>query len=128
MRKLNAPCRIVMTLTKTKTEISQLKTPVPRMLQSSVVYKITCPGCDASYVGQTQRTLSQRFREHARPRSLIGIHFQSCDVTPSEEHVQILGKNHGEKLLSLEALFINKYKPQLNSKDEYKRRMLKLKF
>ena len=27
-----------------------------------------------------------------------------------------------------EALFINKYKPQLNSKDEYKSRMLKLKF
>ena len=128
MKKLNAPCRMIMTLTKTKTEISQLKTPVPRMLQSSVVYKITCPGCDASYVGQTQRTLSQRFREHARPRGLIGIHFQSCNVTPSEEHVQILGKNHGEKLLSLEALFINKYKPKLNSKDEFKSRVLKLKF
>ena len=128
LKKLNAPCRIVMTLNKTKTQVSQLKTPVPRMLQSSVVYKITCPGCDASYVGQTQRTLSQRFREHARPRGLVGIHFQTCDITPSEEHVQILGKSHGEKLLSLEALFINKFRPKLNSKDEYKSRVLKLKF
>ena len=128
LKKLNAPCRIVMTLNKTKTQVSQLKTPVPRMLQSSVVYKITCPGCDASYVGQTQRTLSQRFREHARPRGLVGIHFKDCNITPSEEHVQILGKSYGDKLLSLEALFINKFRPKLNSKDEYKSRVLKLKF
>ena len=128
LKKLNAPCRVVMTLIKTKSQISQLKTPVPRMLQSSVVYKITCPGCDASYVGQTQRILSQRFREHTRPRGLVGIHFQACNISPADEHVQILGKHHGEKLLSLEALFINKLKPNLNSKDEYRSRVLKLKF
>ena len=117
-----------MTLIKTKSQISQLKTPVPRILQSSVVYQITCPGCDASYVSQTQRTLTQRFREHARPRGLVGIHFQACNISQADEHVQILGKHHGEKLLSLEALFINKLKPNLNSKDEYRSRVLKLKF
>lgn len=69
-----------------------------------------------------------RFREHARPRGLIGIHFQACNISPADEHVQILGKHHGEKLLSLEALFINKLKPNLNSKDEYRSRVLKLKF
>ena len=41
---------------------------------------------------------------------------------------EILGKQKGEKLLSLEALFINKIKPSLNSKDEFRSRMLKLKF
>ena len=117
-----------MTLNKTKTQVSQLKTPVPRMLQSSVVYKITCPGCDASYVGQTTRLPQQRFREHVGSRGLIKNHFESCGLIPSEEHVEILGKNKGEKLLSLEALFINKLKPSLNSKDEYRSRVLTLKF
>ncbi len=47
---------------------------------------------------------------------------------PSHDHVKILGKNKGEKLLSLEALFINRFKPTLNSKDEYRSRTLTLKF
>ena len=98
------------------------------MLQNYLVYKITCPGCKASYVGQTSRLLQQRFREHVGSRGLIKIHFESCQVVPSEDQVEILGKQKGEKLLSLEALFINKIKPSLNSKDEFRSRMLKLKF
>ena len=117
-----------MTLVKTKAEISKLKTPVPHMLQNNVVYKITCPGCDASYVGCTTRLLQQRFREHVGSRGLIKNHFDSCSTIPSHDHVKILGKNKGEKLLSLEALFIHKFKPTLNSKDEYRSRTLTLKF
>ena len=128
LKKLNAPCRVVMTLRKTKSILSKLKTPVPHMLQNNLVYKITCPGCNASYVGQTSRLLQQRFREHVGSRGLIKNHFDLCQMTPTEDHVEILGKNKGEKLLSLEALFINKIKPTLNSKDEYRSRTLKLKF
>ena len=128
LKKLNAPCRFIMTLVKTKAEISKLKTPVPHMLQNNVVYKITCPGCDASYVGCTTRLLQQRFREHVGSRGLIKNHFDSCQIMPSHDHVKILGKNKGEKLLSLEALFINRFKPTLNSKDEYRSRTLTLKF
>ena len=51
-------------------------------------------------------------------------HFESCGSIPSEERVEIFGKNKGEKLLSLEALFINKLKPSLNSKDEYSSHVL----
>ena len=103
-------------------------TPVPHMLQNNLVYKITCPGCNASYVGQTSRLLQQRFREHVGSRGLIKNHFDLCKITPTEDHVEILGKNKGEKLWTLEALFINKIKPTLNSKDEYRSRTLKLKF
>ena len=98
------------------------------MLQNNLVYKITCPGCDASYLGQAARLLQQRFREHVGSRGLIKNHFESCGLIPSEEPVEILGKNKGENLLSLEALFINKLKPSLNSKDEYRSRVLTLKF
>ena len=61
-------------------------------------------------------------------RGLIKSHFKICGVVLTEDHVKILGKSKGEKLLSLEALFINRLKPTLNSKDEYKSRTLKLKF
>ena len=128
LRKLNAPCRVIMTLCKTKSEVSTLKTPVPHMLQNNLVYQIECPGCTASYVGQTSRLLQQRFREHMGSRGLIKNHFEMCDVVPTEDNVRILGKSRGEKLLSLEALFIHKIKPSLNSKDEYRSRTLKLKF
>ena len=128
LRKLNAPCKVIMKLNKTKAEISKLKTPVPHMLQNNVVYQIDCPGCKASYVGQTSRHLQQRFREHIGLRGIIKKHFDTCLEIPSEKCIKILGKAKGERLLSLEALYINKIKPTLNSKDEYKSRVLKLKF
>ena len=128
LRKLNAPCRVIMTLCKTKSEVSTLKTPVPHMLQNNLVYQINCPGCTASYVGQTARLLQQRFREHMGSRGLIKNHFENCSIIPTEKDVKILGKGKGERLLSLEALFIHKLKPALNSKDEYKSRTLKLRF
>ena len=42
--------------------------------------------------------------------------------------VDILGRARGEKLLTLEALFISEIKPTLNTKDEFRSRELKLKF
>ena len=128
LRKLNAPLKVVMTLNKTKGEISYLKTPVPHMLQSNVVYKIKCPSCDASYVGKTFRLVKQRFGEHMGSSSFIRKHFENCNVIPSDDYIKILGKAKGDRLLSLEAIFINRIKPNLNTKDEYKSRELKLKF
>ncbi|KYM93792.1 hypothetical protein ALC62_15636 [Cyphomyrmex costatus] len=40
------------------------KDPLPREKKSGVVYKISCKGCDASYVGQTCRQLKSRIAEH----------------------------------------------------------------
>ena len=128
LRKLNAPCKVIMTLVKTKNIVSKLKPPVPNMLQSNVVYKITCPRCKSSYVGQTSRHMQQRFREHIGARGLIKIHFIDCNVEPREDTVEILGRAKGEKLLTLESLFISEISPNLNTKDEFRSRELKLKF
>ena len=55
-------------------------------------------------------------------------HFEDCQVDPSFDLVKIVGRARGEKLLTLEALFISEIKPGLNTKDEYRKRELKLKF
>ena len=126
--KLHAPCKIIMTLKKTKNTVSTLKVPVPYMLQSNVVYQITCSQCKLSYVGQTSRHLQQRFKEHIGSQGLLRKHFETCDVSPSFDMIEILGKEKFEKLLILEALFIAEIKPSLNTKDEFKGRALRLKF
>ena len=41
-----------------------VKDPVPLDLRSCVVYKFSCAGCNASYIGETSRRLSTHIREH----------------------------------------------------------------
>ena len=129
-RKLNAPCTLIMTLDKTKNVLPTLKPSVPKMLQSNVVYKISCPRCKSSYVGQTTRHLQQRFKEHVGNKGPIKSHFANCGISPTDDDIVILGKpKRGEyRLLTLEALFIKECAPVLNKKDEYRSRTLTLKF
>ena len=47
LHKINAPCRIVMTLRKLKTVLPSLKNPVEKMMKSSIVYNINCPRCQS---------------------------------------------------------------------------------
>ena len=129
-RKLNAPCNIIMTTIKTKSVLPSLKPAVPKMLKSKIVYKIDCPGCDSSYVGQTVRHLQRRFREHIGNKGPMKTHFQTCGIScPSNDIIKILDRNSSPpRLLTLEALYINEYKPEINTKDEYRSRTLTLKF
>ena len=130
LHRVNAPCRIVMTLRKLKTVLVPLKPSLEFMMRSNVVYKITCPRCNACYVGQTSRQLQRRFSEHLTRKGPIKTHMAECHITLDQRHVQVLGSTaRGEKhLLTLEALFQNELKPTLNTKDEYKSRTLTIKF
>ena len=46
--------------------LSKPKDPIPDLQKLSVVYKIPCGHCSASYVGQTSHRLCQRLEEHKR--------------------------------------------------------------
>ena len=52
--------------------------------EKSGIYKITCKTCPKSYVGQTNRNLNLRFREHVRyiknndPLSAYALHIFNC--------------------------------------------------
>ena len=135
LKKLNAPCRVIMKTRKLKTVLPSLKPTVPKLLRSSVVYKIECPGCNASYIGETLRLLQQRLREHLGKGGTIRKHLEICSAKPRtdiesiEKHVSILAHSvSSSKLLTFEALFIKSCNPSLNTKDEFKSRTLMLKF
>ena len=46
--------------------LSHPKDHIPDDDKSSIVYKINCHDCDASYVGETGRALKARVSEHCR--------------------------------------------------------------
>ena len=41
-----------------------VKDAIPKTVRSRVVYKFSCAGCNACYVGETNRHLATRGREH----------------------------------------------------------------
>jgi len=49
---------------KLGTIIKEQKDNVSKLSQMNVVYKLSCKECDATYVGQTGRTLKIRISEH----------------------------------------------------------------
>ena len=130
LRKLNAPCKVIMTMVKIKHTLPSLKSFVPNMLRNNVVYKILCPRCKSSYVGQTTRHLQQRFKEHIGNKGPMKTHFENCAVTPTDDVISIIGSTSRSdaRLLTLEALYIKELAPVLNTKDEYRSRTLTLKF
>ena len=131
LHKINRPCYIVMTLRKLKNVLVPLKPSLEFMMRSNVVYKITCPRCNACYVGQTSRQLQRRFSEHLTRKGPIKTHMAECNVTLDQRHVQIMDNTaRGEKhllTLEVEALIQNELKPTLNTKDEYKSRTVTIK-
>ena len=65
--------------------------------------------------------MQQRFREHIVSKGILRKYFEEWDIDRSENLVKIIEKSKfSEKLLTLEALFIEEIKPDLNTKDEYR--------
>ena len=131
LHKLNTPCTVVMTMRKLKTILPSLKPAVEKRIRSRVVYTFQCPCCEACYVGATTRHICTRLREHLKPSAVVGKHLKACGARKiTIEEVEILAtsmksENH---LFTLEALFIRERNPTINTKDEWKRKELTIKF
>ena len=67
------------------------KDRTPKLNQSFVVYEFTCPGCNANYVGKTERTLHGRCDEHAwnDKDSAVFNHLNECNGV---QHMFDIGK------------------------------------
>ena len=64
--------QVIFTTRKLKTSLPSLKTSSARELRSKLVYKLTCSGCNSTYVGQTVRHLATRVDEHRKGDSPVG--------------------------------------------------------
>ena len=114
---------------KLRTCLPTLKSPFDKNLKSHVVYKITCNGCSSIYDGQTSRHVNTRISEHQKKDSPVGQHLVECCGTTHNVKREILDACRGvEKLMTIEAIYIKKLKPQLNTRDEYRVRELTLKY
>ena len=56
------------------------KDRIPLLSKSCCVYRYTCPGCNAEYIGKTETTLFKRTQQHAweQKDSSIFKHFNDC--------------------------------------------------
>ena len=86
------------------------KDKTPPLSKSNVVYEFTCPGCNSSYIGKTNRTLLVRTQEHATTdkESAIYKHLRYCDQI---KHIQ--------GLYNLPDIFINNNPPSSVMNKEY---------
>ena len=121
--------QIIFTTRKLRTCLSTLKAPFDKNLKSHVVYKVTCNGCSSIYVGQTSRHVTTRISEHQEKDSPVGQHLIECFGKLHNIKWEILDACRGvEMLMTIEAIYIKKLKPQLNTLDEYRGRELTLKY
>ena len=118
---------------------TNMKDKTPTDFRSNVVYKFTCPGCQASYVGKTERNLFQRCVEHGTTsESAIRSHLGNCKeiqyllniftmqmqefdtrsilINLVKENTRIIDSHDNWSILLIkEALHIKRLKPLLNN-------------
>ena len=97
-----------------------VKGSVPKYLRSFVGYRFTCPGCNASYIGETTRLLTTRIKEHLETdsKSHIFKHFDTnrkCKELCNAECFEIIDSTTSSYRLKLkEVMYITWEKPSLN--------------
>ena len=98
-----------------------VKDSIPTDLRSRVIYKFSCAGCSACYVGETNRHLATRIREHlsSDKHSHIFKHLknsENCRSLCSEDCFKILDSASSSFQLKIkEAMHILWEQPSLNS-------------
>lgn len=100
----------------------------------NVVYRYTCKidGCNSSYIGYTEATLTERMRNHTQHGSIIKHLQENHSIMKRKtrellESVEVIGRaNTKNELLIMEALKIKEEKPKLNGQEEGRDRILKI--
>ena len=129
LNRYGASVQPIITLRKLKTTLPSLKPAIKKELRSGVIYKISCPGWNTCYVGQTVRHIITRFKEHSGRRESPIIHFWNCVKRTAEFSnldIDSTIKIH-DHLDILEALYIREIKPDLNTNDEFRSKQLLIK-
>jgi len=109
-------------INKLGTIIKGQKDNIPKLLQTNLVYILSCTDCDATYVGQTGRTLKTRISEHRKhikktttTQSVITEHRFKYSHEFNWDSIEILDKERilSKRLIS-ETIHIKRQKNSLN--------------
>ena len=107
----------------------RFKDRLPKFLQSGLVYRFECSGCNATYYGKTKRHFKVRMCEHLGISHLTGKrktlhpgqssaifeHTLFCRGTPLFSDFDVLARDTNDFKLTLkESLLISRDKPLLN--------------
>ena len=129
--RLISGAQIIFTTRKLKACLPSLKISLARELRSEMVYKLTCSGCNFTYVGQTVRHLATKVDEHRKGDSPVGQHLLECNKEvdgTAELKSEIIDQTaETYQLVTLEALHIWRERPRINTRDELRSRELTLK-
>ena len=110
------------------------KDRIPLNVRSHLLYRYTCSGCNAIYIGKTKRHYLVRVFEHLgismrthkkftynanyKNNSAVLNHVNCQKCVGKEENFKIIGSATNDfHLLLKESLLINKQKPSLNTSD-----------
>ena len=102
-----------------------LKTKIPKLFRTDVVYIFQCPGDkDCHYIGETQRQFYKRISDHVpgiskqSNMSAVHDHILACATCSSHANLvdcfSLLRSCGNMDVLSEEALCIKKFRPSLN--------------
>ena len=85
--------------------------------KSGIIYKFKCDRleCDEEYIGETARTLGERFKEDLKPSSTIHDHSNTTGHSTTLDNFSIVGrKEQNLSRLIKESMFIRVNNPSLN--------------
>ena len=89
----------------------------PKDKKSGVIYSYQCGdiACGKEYIGETSRTLRERYQEHLKQLSPIHAHIQQTGHNPSSNNFNIIGREEqGLARTIKEAIYIRVNNPTLS--------------
>lgn len=98
-----------------------LRTNIPVLQRSNVIYMMRCSDCSACYIGKTKRKLHTRVCEHraalkGRGFSCIAEHSLRAGHRIDWTNVEVIGSDCSDiRLLYKETFLIKKHKPTMNN-------------
>ena len=89
----------------------------PKDKKSGVIYSLQCNhiACDEEYIGETSRTLGERYMEHLNQPSPIHVHIQQTGHKSTDTSSNIIGREDQELARTIkESIYIRVNNPTLN--------------
>ena len=115
IKRHNLNCLLTFTPSKVSNYFS-LKSSVPDILKSCLVYKYVCPVEPGHvYIGKTKRHFSTRIREHCTTNTAVRAHCDICHCFSPNNFSVIRTCNTDYETTLAEALLIRKNSPTLNN-------------